>query len=216
MTTRAYLRVSTDAQDHQSQKAIIRAWADKAARPVDEWHTDQESGSTPWERRALAQVLAASAPNDAIIVSEISRIARSQLGVLGFLEAAAAAGVEVVAVKSGITLDRTMSSKIVVAVLALAAEIERDLIRERTKAALAARRAAGLPLGRQPGARIAKRLTPKADEIRTLLAAKVPKRAIARVLGCSPSTLYAYLRADPSATGDTKTLPLFPNPAPAE
>jgi DNA invertase Pin-like site-specific DNA recombinase len=209
MTIRAYLRVSTDAQDEQSQNEIIRAWQARTGRTVETYHSDTVSGSVPWEQRQIAAVLAGCAGGDCIVVSEISRIARSQLGVLSFLQAAQTAGVEVVAIRSGIALDNSMSSKIVTTILALAAEIERDLIRERTKAALAARKAAGLPLGRPRGSRSVRILAPRAAEIATLLAANVPKRAIARVLQCSPSTLYAYIAADPRMTGDVKTAQLF-------
>lgn len=215
MTTRAYLRVSTDQQDEASQRAILRDWRDKSGRTIEQFYAEAVSGGTPWEKRAIAGILADSKPGDCIVVSEISRIARSILGVLSFLQAAASAEVEVVAVRSGIALDNSLSSKIVVTVLALAAEVERDLIRERTKAALAARRAAGLPLGRKVGTRTARLLAPKADEIAQLLAAKVSKRAIARLLNCSPTTLYAYLRDDPGATGDTATAELFPENQPS-
>lgn len=215
MTIRAYLRVSTEAQDESSQRGILRGWQEKTGRIIDTYNADTASGSIPWERRSIAYLLNSSQPGDCIIVSEISRIARSILGVLSFLQAAAAAEVEVVAVRSGIALDNSLSSKIVVTVLALAAEVERDLIRERTKAALSARRQAGLPLGRPRGARSASILGPKADDIAAMLKARVSKRAICRVLGCSPSTLYAYLRGEAKAVGDDKTANLFPQNQPA-
>lgn len=209
VTVRAYLRVSTDAQDERSQTRIIAEWTEKTGRGVGSFHSDTASGSVPWEKRQIAALLAGSEPGDCIVVSEISRIARSILGVLSFLAAASERQVEIVAIRSGIALDNSLSSKVVVTVLALAAEIERDLIRERTKAALASRKAAGLPVGRRVGTKTARLLAPRAKEIATLLEAKVAKRAICRILGCSPSTLYAYLRDDPGSTGDTLTKQLF-------
>lgn len=210
VTVRAYLRISTDQQDRKSQLQIIADWQQATARAISTFHTDTASGSVQWEKRQIADLLAASEPGDCIVVSEISRIARSILGVLSFLAAASARQVEVVAIRSGIALDNSLSSKVVVTVLALAAEIERDLIRERTKAALAARRAAGLPLGRKVGSTTARKLEPKRTEIAQLLAAKVSKRAIARVLGCSPSTLYAYLALNMETTSDQSTAPQTP------
>ena len=150
MTTTAYLRISTDQQADTSQRQIIDAHAATHGLTIDHYVTDCESGSTPWERRNLKNILDLTQPGDLLIVSEISRLARSTIGVLGFLQEAAAAGLSVRAVRSGIALDGSASSKIVVTVLAMAAEIERDLLRERTRAALEARRAAGLPLGRPP------------------------------------------------------------------
>jgi DNA invertase Pin-like site-specific DNA recombinase len=162
-----------------------------------------------WQHRKLAGILEVSAPGDTIVVSEISRIARSTVGVLTFLQAAASRSVVVVAVRNRLALDDSLHSKITVTVLALAAEIERDLLRERTKAALAARREKGLPLGRPVGSRSPSMLAEKAADIERMLSAKVSKRAIARVLGCSPSTLYAFLRRGSGSSGVAFTQPLF-------
>ena len=123
MTTRAYLRISTDHQDEKSQTQIIADWAAKTGRDVGIFHTDTASGSVPWEKRQIAAILEGSEPGDCIVVSEISRIARSILGVLSLLAAASERGVEVVAIRSGITLDNSLSAKVVVTFLALAAEI---------------------------------------------------------------------------------------------
>lgn len=210
MKTTAYLRISTDQQDHASQLAQIDRWATIAEAHPLAYVTDSASGSKPWQDRKLSAVLEASAPGDRIVVSEISRIARSTVGVLTFLQQAAARQVTVIAVQNKLALDDSMHSKITVTVLALAAEIERDLLRSRTKAALEARRSAGLPLGRPRGSKSAKILEPRRADIQNLLAAKVSKRAIARVMGCAPSTLYAFLSGDPADAADTKTADLFP------
>jgi DNA invertase Pin-like site-specific DNA recombinase len=160
------------------------------------WIADTASGAKPWQERQLALALHQSDRGDRIIVSEISRIARSTIGVLTFLQAAAEHGVTVDAVKSGITLDGSTASKIVVTVLAMAAEIERDLLRERTKAALAARKNRGLPIGRQPGSTGKnKKLSGKWTEIETLMTAKVSQAAIARIMGVSRQTLHTYINS---------------------
>lgn len=209
MKTTAYLRISTDTQDEASQRAQIAAWSIAAGRPVDFYATDTASGSKAWQERQLAAVLQVAAPGDCIVVSEISRIARSTVGVLTFLQEAAAKKITVVAVQNKLALDDSMHSKITVTVLALAAEIERDLLRNRTRAALDARRAKGLPMGRPRGSKSAKILEPRRADITAMLEAKVSKRAIARVLKCAPGTLYDFLKGNPSATGDTKTADLL-------
>jgi len=200
MKTIAYLRISTDKQDEASQRQIISASLTGSPNEPVEWLADTASGGTPWQSRAIAGALASLSPGDRLIVSEISRIARSTVGVLTFLQAAAEKGVTVIAVKSGIRLDGSTASKIVVTVLAMAAEIERDLLRERTKGALDARKARGLPVGRQPGA-LGKRnkLTGRMPEIEPLLAAGVARSAIARVLGVSRQTLHSFLTATTAA-----------------
>lgn len=209
MKTTAYLRISTDAQDEASQRQQLDTWSAAASIPIDNYLTDTASGATPWQQRQLATAINLAQPGDLIVVSEISRIARSTIGVLTFLQHAADKQITIIAVRNKLALDDSLHSKITVTVLALAAEIERDLLRERTKAALTARRNKGLPLGRPVGSRSVKILADKSDDIQRMLSARVSKRAIARVLGCAPSTLYAFLREEPSATSDSHTQPLF-------
>jgi DNA invertase Pin-like site-specific DNA recombinase len=193
LTTYAYLRISTDKQDEASQRQIIEGKGYQH-KGVMQWISDTASGAKPWQSRAIAGVLDRAERGDYIIVSEISRIARSTVGVLTFLQAAAEKGVTVDAVKSGIVLDGSTASKIVVTVLAMAAEIERDLLRERTKAALDARKAKGLPVGRQPGA-VGRRnkLEGRLSQIQQLVEAKVSISAMARIMGVSRQTLYTFL-----------------------
>jgi len=202
MKTIAYLRISTDKQDETSQRHIITDFFNSTEPMIDEWLADTASGGAPWQSRLIAGILCRADAGDTIIVSEISRIARSTVGVLTFLQAAAEKGVSVIAVKSGIRLDGSTASKIVVTVLAMAAEIERDLLRERTKAALDARKARGLPVGRQPGA-LGKRnkLAGRMAEIQPLIDAKVARSAIARILCVSRQTLHNFLSAQDTAAG---------------
>ena len=207
-TVNAYIRVSTDRQEHESQRQQINAWASATESPIAGWWTDKESGAVRWQDRQLAALLAASEPGDSIIVSEISRIARSTIGVLSFLQEAAERSIIVHAVQNRITLDGSLHSKITVTVLALAAEIERDLCRARTKAAMQARREKGLPVGRAPGSRVRGKLDQRRDEINRLLALRVSKAAIARVLGVSRQAFYNWIAKPPIHTTDTRTLPL--------
>lgn len=193
MKTTAYLRVSTDKQEEASQLEQIEKWCAATSSKIDAQFLDRASGAKPWQERQLAGLMQTAQAGDRIVVSEISRIARSTIGVLTFLQAAAAKGVQVVAIRSGIALDDSMQSRITVTILALCAEIERELLRERTKAALNARREKGLPFGRPRGSKSAKILEPKKADIYKLLKAKVSKRAIARIMGCAPGTLYEYL-----------------------
>jgi DNA invertase Pin-like site-specific DNA recombinase len=195
MNITAYLRISTEKQDETSQRQQIAQWEKDTGREIDFFFCDHASGTTPWQKRALAGIVANATPGQTLVVSEISRIARSTVGVLTFLQAAAATGLNVVAIRNGLVLDESMQSKITVTIFALAAEIERDLISERTKAALAARRAAGLPMGRPFGATGRSKLDGKEDEIARCVAAKVSKRAIARMLSCSPQTLYTFMES---------------------
>lgn len=197
-TTYAYLRVSTDAQDHASQRQQIDTYLKARGLTLAGIVADEVSGACPWQQRSLGKMLENIPPGSTIIVSEISRIARSTVGVLTFLQEAVKHEINVVAVRNGIAIDGSLQSKITVTILALVAEIERDLLRERTKAALDARKAAGLPHGRPAGSQSPSILESRAKEIDRLIASKVSKSAIARVLGCSRQTLYNFLDRRPA------------------
>ncbi len=194
MTTTAYLRVSTDQQDYDSQREQITAFAAAQNIAVDIWATDQASGAKPWQEREIGNILRTAMPGDTVIVSEVSRIARSVVGVLTALQLAAERGARVMAARNRLVMDDSLPAKITITVLALAAEIERDLIRERTRAALQARRAKGLPLGRPTGEAETHQLDARKEEIIRALDARISKRGIARMLQVAPNTLYDYLR----------------------
>ena len=89
------------------------------------------------------------------------------------------------AVKGGYRLDKTLSSKILSMVLLMAAEIERELISQRTKEALARRKSEGKQLGRSKGSYGVSKLDQHKDEILKLLSHGVAKAAIARMYGSS-------------------------------
>lgn len=193
MKTIAYLRVSTDAQDYASQRNQIDTWATARGHPIDEYIGDTASGATPWQERELRNIIDRLARGDAIVVSEVSRIARSTIGVLTFVELAVARGVSIYACRNAMEFGAGIQSKVTLTVLALAAEIERDLIRDRTRAALKAKRERGEHLGRKVGQVVALKLDSRREEILRCLAAKVSKRAIARMLTVSPTTLHHWL-----------------------
>jgi DNA invertase Pin-like site-specific DNA recombinase len=131
---------------------------------------------------------------DLVIFAEISRMARSTLQVLEMLECCMRRGISVHIAKQQMILDGSMPSRIAATVLGLAAEIEREFISLRTTEALAKRKAEGKPLGRPKG-RKSTSLKLDASEalIQIYLAKGISKRSIAKLLDCSPSTLYDWL-----------------------
>lgn len=203
----AYIRISTDEQDQKSQLEQINRWAAAQKVKINRIYTDTASGGVKWQDRALAHALQNSETGDTIVVSEISRIARSTIGVLSFLQNAAERQITIVAIQSGITLDNSIGAKIHVTILALAAEIERELLRARTVAALDARRASGLHMGRPHGTPRPSKIAARHPEIEQLLAHQVSKRAIARILNCSVTTLDAHLRRHTAAPETTTEAP---------
>lgn len=194
MAIYVYLRVSTDAQDAQNQKHGIFEYCEAQGIDPDAVLEDTASGRVDWRTRKIGELLSTADKGDVILVSEVSRLARSTLQVLEILQLAAERKISLIVVKNGLRFDNSMQAKITATILGLAAEIERDFISMRTKEALAKRKVSGKRLGRPQGA-IAKKykLDVKRVEIERYLKLGINSTAIAKLVGVSRPTLRAWL-----------------------
>ena len=113
---------------------------------------------------------------------------------LELLQAAAERGVTVHIAKNRMVLDQSLPATITATILGLAAQIEREFISARTKEALERRKAAGLPVGRPKGRATKLMLDDRRAQIVDYLNKGVSKRSVAKILGCSPTTLYSWIR----------------------
>jgi len=188
-TTWKYHRVSTDEQDTDNQAQSVSKWCAENNHCNTNEFAEHASTKLHWRDRGINDIIIGAKPGDFIVCSEISRLARTTLECLEIFKACAESQITIVAVKNGLVMDGSMSAKIVSTVLAMAAEIERDMIRARTTEALARRKAKGLPMGRPHGAKSESKLNGKRADIERLMAAKVSKKAIARLMICSRNTL---------------------------
>jgi DNA invertase Pin-like site-specific DNA recombinase len=194
VTTYAYIRVSTDKQDLDNQRHGVIEYAKRNALEPLHFFEDTASGKKLWRERDLGKLFEQAKKGDVLLVAEISRLARSTLQVLEILQEAARIGIAVHVAKSNMVMDGSLNSRITATVLGLAAEIEWEFISARTTEALAKRKAAGLPLGRPKGRTSeTKKLDKRKTEIKDLLAKGVHKTSIARIVECSPTTLYAWM-----------------------
>lgn len=195
MAVYAYLRVSTDRQDVQSQRHGILEYANAGQLGSLTFVEDEVSGRTNWRERAVGKLLTETAQSgDVVVFPEISRMARSTLQVLELLEHCAERGLIVHVAKQKMVLDSSMQSRITATVLGLAAEIEREFISLRTTEGLARRKAQGLGIGRPKGSlSLRVKLDAKETEIREYLNKGISKRSIAKLVDCAPSTLYQWL-----------------------
>ena len=197
MANYAYLRVSTDQQDLDNQRHGILEYANQNGITGVQFVEDSVSGKVKWRERRIGDLLLKTMqPGDTVIFAEISRMARSTLQVLEMLEHATTTNFHVHVAKQRMRFDDSMNSKITATVLGLAAEIEREFISMRTKEALAKRKADGMTLGRPKGRAETVKLDARADEIRRYLAKDISKRAIAKLVDCSKSTLYNWLERE--------------------
>lgn len=135
-----YLRVSTAKQETEKNKAQVVVFANDLGMGRVEWVEEVVSGKKPWREREIAGVVESLAEGDVLIVPELSRLGRSMLEIMEMLQVMLQRGVHVYAVKGGWRLDNGIQSKIVAVVMAMAAEIERELIADRTKEALEVRK----------------------------------------------------------------------------
>ena len=194
MASVAYLRVSTDRQDVDNQRHGILEYANSHGISDLTFVEDTASGKIKWRKRKLGEMLYSLNNQDIIIFAEVSRIARSTLQVLEVLEYCTEHEIHVHIAKQNMVFDGSMQSKITATVLGMAAEIEREFISLRTREALAARKKNGMILGRPKGQAAKTKLDKHRAQIQDLVNKGVSKRSIAKIIECSPSTLYDYVR----------------------
>jgi DNA invertase Pin-like site-specific DNA recombinase len=190
-----YIRVSTDKQTVDNQRFEIERFCLQNKIAIDQWIEETISGAQSPEKRLLGSLLADVRADDLIICSELSRLGRSLFMVMSILNRLMINGVRIWTIKDNYRLGDSIEAKILAFSFALSAEIERGLISQRTKEALARRKAEGLPLGRPPGSRSARlKLSGREAEIKDLLDRKVPKSAIARRFGVSRKTVISFVK----------------------
>jgi DNA invertase Pin-like site-specific DNA recombinase len=191
--TIGYLRVSTGAQDLDKNKADILRLANQEDLGRVQFVEEKVSGKVSWRKRRIADWVETLQAKDNLIVSELSRLGRSMLECMEILSIALQKGIRVYAVKGNWHLDQSMQSKIIAMAFSMAAEIERELISQRTTEALRFRKAQGLPLGRPRGPGKSK-LDPYRPEIEGLLANGSTQRFIARRYKTTEANLHNWLK----------------------
>lgn len=185
-----YIRVSTNKQTLKNQKYTIINFARHQNIKVDRWIKEVISGTVSYEKRLLGNVIAKMGKNDILLCSEISRLGRNILQVMTILNICMRKEIQVWTIKENYRLGADIQSKVLAFAFSLAAEIERNLISQRTKEALKRVQADGRKLGREIGSSNKRhRLDGKEAEIQRLLSEGYSKRAISRIFGVSVGTI---------------------------
>jgi DNA invertase Pin-like site-specific DNA recombinase len=193
--TIGYIRVSTDKQTTENQKLAILDYSNKNNIKVDSWiKVNASSRRTPTERR-IDELLGKVQSGDTIVTSELSRLARSVGQIAIIVDELIKNKVQVICIKENIILNgkQTIQSKVMVTMFSLFAEIERDLISERTKEGLARARSEGKLLGRPKGIKGKSKLDGHEDEIRGYLSKGLNLTNIARIYGVSWTALKHFV-----------------------
>ena len=191
--TIGYLRVSTAEQDLDKNKADILHLANEKKLGTVEWVKEKASGKINWRKRKIAEVIENLKEGDSILVSELSRLGRSMLECMELLSIALEKKINIYAVKGKWQLDQSIQSKIIAMAFSMAAEIERDLISQRTKEALAVRKKNGVKLGRPKGTGRSK-LDQYKPEIEALLKNGATQKFIAHRYGATEATVSRWVR----------------------
>ncbi|MGE4553717.1 MAG: recombinase family protein [Desulfovibrionaceae bacterium] len=195
MATIGYLRVSTDRQDLANQRLELLDWANREGTRIDEWVEREMSSRRSAAERGVEGLVARLGEGDTLVVAELSRLGRSLGEVVQTVDRLAAAGVRLVVLKGGISVgrERGLGDKILVGLFALLAEVERDLLSQRTRAGLARARAQGKRLGRPKGSLGVSKLDGREAEIRELLLKGVSLSSLARIVECAVPTLAGFV-----------------------
>ena len=191
-----YVRVSSDKQTVKNQKFEIEKFCHDNSINIDDWIEETISGTRYFSKRELGKLLRKVTKGDLIICAEISRLGRNVMMIMEILNICMIKGCRVWTVKDNFRLGDDIQSKVLAFAFGLSAEIERNLISQRTKEALARRRAEGVVLGRPKGRKnspLKHKLYGKRHLIKELLAQGYSKNKIARICKVNRGTLYRFL-----------------------
>lgn len=192
----AYVRVSTMEQDVQNQKYEVLEYARKNDLKINDFLEIEISSRRDKKSRRIDELMEMLQAGDTLIVSELSRLGRSTTEVIDLVHELIKKKVSFIAIKQGIRVSSKMDmqTKVIVTMFSLFAELERDIISERTKQALAAKKAGGVKLGKPKGIMQKSKLDDRQEAIREFLKHRVSKSAIARMLDTNRGNLIRYIR----------------------
>jgi len=191
--TVSYLRVSTEDQDTEKNKADVLKFANERDFGRVHFVEEKVSGTKSWKERKIKKIIDELGEGDILIVPELSRLGRSMLEIMEILALAKEKGIAIYDVKNGWELNGTIQSKVMALVFSIAAEIERDLISKRTTEGLRVAKAKGKLLGRPKGPGKSK-LDKHREEIISLIKTGSKQTYIAKKYGTSQPNLYNWVK----------------------
>ena len=194
MAVIGYIRVSSSKQTLEHQRFEIENFALKEGIKIDKWIEEKISSRKALDKRKLGELLNNLQENDILITCEISRLGRSLLEVMKILETCLNKNCQVWTIKENYRLGNDIQSKVLAFAFGLAAEIERNLISQRTKSSLANIKATGKKLGRPFASESKKlKLSKNAKRLKKLWDKGLSKAAIARIFGVHRSTVRHFI-----------------------
>ncbi len=192
-----YIRVSSDKQTVENQRFEINNFCKRENLVIDGWIEETISGTKAYNKRELGKLLDKVKKEDLIICAELSRLGRNLFMIMEILNICMTKECRVWTIKDNYRLGDDIQSKVLAFAFELSAEIERNLISQRTKEALARKKAEGVILGRPKGKKSSQekyKLFGKEVLIQELLKNKVSKRQIAKICKVDRNTLDRYIK----------------------
>ncbi len=190
-----YIRVSTDKQTIENQRFEINNFCEINQMKIDGWIEETISGTKSYNKRLLGPLLKRVKKDDLIICAELSRLGRNLFMIMEILNICMNKECRVWTIKDNYRLGDDIQSKVLAFAFGLSAEIERNLISQRTKEALARKKAEGVILGRPKGKRNSNyKLDSKENEIKEFLRMKIPIRKIAKILKVNRDTISHFMK----------------------
>ena len=190
-----YIRVSSDKQTVENQRFEIDNFCKKQGVVVDGWIEETISGTKNYDKRALGKLLKKVGKEDVIICSELSRLGRNLFMIMEILNICMNRECRVWTIKDNYRLGDDIQSKVLAFAFGLSAEIERNLISQRTKEALARKKAEGVVLGRPIGRKSKHvKLSGKDEAIKVLLEQGVAIVEIAKIFKVDRMTVAKYIK----------------------
>ena len=197
--TIAYCRVSTQGQDANNQELEISRYARKHNIKVDDFISIEISSRKDKKTRKIDELMERLKSGDTLIVSELSRLGRSVGQLSMMVDTLINNKIKFIAIKENICLNgngkKDIQTTALVSCFSMLAEIERQLVSERTKAGLEAARARGKLLGRPKGSMGKSILDGREEFIKAELKYRVAKSAVARKLGVSRGSLVNFIES---------------------
>ena len=191
----AYVRVSTEHQNTENQMTEILKFSDSEGICVDEWVQEKISGTKIPELRKLGELLKKATIGDLIICTELSRLGRSIMMIMSILQTLQQNKIDLMTIKDNFRLGNNLESTVLAFAFGISAEIERQLISERTKMGIQQARLNGKHIGRPKGSHPASfKLDPYTDYIFEQLELGRSKSSLAKELKVSRRTLYEHLK----------------------
>lgn len=190
-----YIRVSTDKQNVENQRFEIENYCKDRGMIVNAWIEETISGTKKIDQRKLGKLLNKLKKDDILICAELSRLGRNMFMIMSILNYCMEKEIKVWTIKDNYRLGDDLTSKVLAFAFGLSAEIERNLISQRTKEALVRKRAEGIVLGRPKGKKSSYyKLSGRDNLIKELSSKGIPKIQIAKILNVHRNTLSAYIK----------------------